>query len=226
MTEQSKLCGFQPKERAAANAAGETTYFTGRPCKHGHIERRVTLSGVCLECCKKTQHQNLKRRLAENPNLYKDRYAKDPDKHKQKAAKYRADNPEKHRQSYLNAMRKRKPQKAAAEMARQAAKLHATPSWLTKEDWKKMDAVYIAARQTSLLAGFNCQVDHIVPLKGKSVCGLHVPWNLRVVSQSYNSKKHNNLDDAILFEPSKSGGVLVHSSALPWNWRKLNECNM
>jgi len=226
MPPQLQSYGFQPKERAAAKAAGKTMYFTGRPCKHGHVAQRQTASGACLECCKKTQHQNLKRRLAENPNLYKDKYAKDPEKYRQKAAQYRADNPEKNRQSYLNSMRKRKPQKAAAEMARHAAKLHATPSWLSKEDWKQMDAVYIAARQTSLHAGFNCHVDHIVPLKGKGVCGLHVPWNLRVVSQSYNSKKHNNLDDAILFEPSKSGGVLVHSSALPWNWRKSNECNI
>ena len=224
--ERSKLCGFQPKERAAAKAAGETTYFTGRPCKHGHIERRVTINGACLECCKKIQHQNLQRRLIANPDWYKDKYAGNPEKYKQKAAQYRADNPEKFRQSCLNSNQKRKPKKAAAEMARQAAKLNATPSWLTKDDWGKIEAVYIAARQTSLLAGFNCHVDHIVPLRGKDVCGLHVPWNLRVVSQSYNSKKQNNLDEAILFEPSKSGGILVHNSALPWNWRKSNECNI
>jgi 5-methylcytosine-specific restriction endonuclease McrA len=117
-------------------------------------------------------------------------------------------------------MRKRKPQKAASEMARQAAKLNATPRWITKEDFKEMEAVYIAARKTTLLAGFNCHVDHIVPLKGKEVCGLHVPWNLRVVSQSYNSQKNNNLDEGVFFGPSQNGGVLIHKSALPWNWRK------
>lgn len=211
---------YQPQERAAALEAGLTQYFTGRPCKHGHVAMRSSSSGTCVECAKKHQKKNLEKRLQKNSNWYRDNYAKNPEKQKQKSALYRANNPEKTRQSYLASMRKRKPQKAAAERARQAAKLHATPHWLTKNDWKQMDAVYIAAKQTSLMAGFNCHVDHIVPLKGKDVCGLHVPWNLRVVSQSYNSKKKNNLDESVFFAPSLSGGILVHSSALPWNWRK------
>jgi 5-methylcytosine-specific restriction endonuclease McrA len=78
-------------------------------------------------------------------------------------------------------------------MARQAAKLNATPSWLTKDDWGEIEAVYIAARQTSLLAGFNCHVDHIVPLRGKDVCGLHVPWNLQVLPRRENIAKSNKL---------------------------------
>jgi hypothetical protein len=220
MTVQLRTNGFQPQERAFAKAAGQTTYFTGRPCKHGHIAQRLTLNGGCLECTKRIQRQTVERRLLANPNWYAEKYAKNPKHYKDKAAKYRKNNPEKVKLTQITANQKRKPLKAAAERARQAAKLHATPSWLTKEDWKQMDAVYTAAKQTTLLAGFNCHVDHIVPLNGKDVCGLHVPWNLRVVSQSYNSKKHNNLDEAIFFVPSKSGGVLVHESALPWNWRK------
>ena len=214
---------YQPKERAAAKALGEIKYFTGRPCKSGHVAYRLVSNGVCEDCSKVTQKKSLTKKLASNPNWYKENYAKHSEAIKEKSAKYRKNNPEAVRRSYLKSIQKRKPQKAAAEMARQAAKKNATPKWLTKEDWLRIEAVYVAAHKTTILAGFKCHVDHIVPIKGKDVCGLHVPWNLRVVSQSYNSKKKNNLDEGVFFEPSKTGGVLIHNSALPWNWSSKNE---
>ena len=118
ITEQLKPWAFQPQERASALELGLTQYFTGRPCKNGHVAMRSSSSGTCTECAKKHQKQNLENRLKKNPNWYKDNYAKNPEKSKQKSALYRANNPEKTRQSYLASMQKRKPQKAAAERAR------------------------------------------------------------------------------------------------------------
>jgi hypothetical protein len=37
-------------KRKDALTAGLTTYETGKPCKHGHLSPRDTLTGVCLEC--------------------------------------------------------------------------------------------------------------------------------------------------------------------------------
>lgn len=68
----------------------------------------------------------------------------------------------------------------------QASKLKATPSWLTKAQIDEMTALYESCPQ-----GYH--VDHIVPLQGKTVRGLHVPWNLRIIPASENQKKHNKL---------------------------------
>ena len=75
-----------------------------------------------------------------------------------------------------------------------AAKLKATPAWLNKEDRKQMTVEYALARWCSKTMGFKYEVDHIVPLQGKEVCGLHVPWNLRVIPQSSNRSKSNRLE--------------------------------
>jgi hypothetical protein len=212
---------FKPQERAAAKESGQTTYFTGRPCKNGHVALRCTSSGSCVVCSKANEKKSRAKKLLQNPDWYKQNYASNAEYCKEKSKKYRRENPEKTRQMNLNSMAKRKPQRAAYERARQAKKINATPAWVTREDLQQINAIYAAAKKTGLLAGFDCHVDHIVPLAGKNVCGLHVPWNLRIVSRSYNSKKKNNLDEGVFLPPLLNGGIMFHSSVLPWNWSKL-----
>ena len=75
----------------------------------------------------------------------------------------------------------------AQDARREASKIQATPKWLTKEDMRKMSMVYAEAAISGLT------VDHIVPLRGKKVCGLHVPWNLGLLTNSENSQKSNSM---------------------------------
>ncbi len=70
---------------------------------------------------------------------------------------------------------------------RRASKINATPKWLTPDQKAEMQDVYIEARLKKLT------VDHIIPLKGKTVCGLHVPWNLQLLSRQDNARKGNRL---------------------------------
>ena len=70
---------------------------------------------------------------------------------------------------------------------------HATPAWLTKEQRNAIKQLYIEARKLTKLTGVKYEVDHIVPLINDDVCGLHVPWNLQVLTKDENLRKSNKI---------------------------------
>jgi hypothetical protein len=76
---------------------------------------------------------------------------------------------------------------------RQAAKLQRTPAWLTEDDIWVMREAYKLAKLRTEMFGFSWHVDHILPLQGKEVSGLHVPENLQVIPWLDNLKKHNRV---------------------------------
>jgi len=72
-----------------------------------------------------------------------------------------------------------------------ANKRNASPAWLTKEQEADIKAMYNLAKKFEKLCNISYHVDHIVPLAGKDVCGLHVPWNLQLLPASINIAKSN-----------------------------------
>jgi Tfp pilus assembly protein PilE len=210
---------YQPKERAAAAAAGEVQYFTGKPCKHGHMANRSTSSGGCIVCARVMRKKFMQKTLANDPQYWKKQYAQNPEKFKTRAINWRNKNPEKAKEVNKKSRAKSRAKLNALQVVRNASKLNATPAWLTKEQKRHIELFYEMSKRTSERSGFKCHVDHIVPLKGKNVCGLHVPWNLQVVSASYNSMKKNRLNKDCSIPAVCSGVVSVQQSALPWNWR-------
>jgi len=70
---------------------------------------------------------------------------------------------------------------------RRARKLNATPKWLTAEHHQQIIAIYKEGKEKGM------HVDHDIPLLGKTVCGLHVPWNLQLLTPADNRKKSNKL---------------------------------
>lgn len=72
---------------------------------------------------------------------------------------------------------------------RRRREARATPSWLTPEQKAEIRSIYKMADLMTRLTGEQYVVDHIVPLDGKIVCGLHAPWNLRVIHWKENSTK-------------------------------------
>lgn len=116
---------------------------------------------------------------------------------------WRKANPEKHRAwRYENAARMRElraawwkanPEAAAAYYAkRRAQKESATPLWFGDFDVFAVREAYHLSRMRKRVTGFDWHVDHVVPLQGKRVCGLHVAINLAVIPATLNLKKSNS----------------------------------
>jgi hypothetical protein len=88
-----------------------------------------------------------------------------------------------------------KPLRAHHQAKRRACKLQATPSWLTDHDWGLIKKTYEAAKLAEEKYKEPYHVDHIVPLQGENICGLHVPWNLQVIKACDNMSKGNKMPE-------------------------------
>lgn len=82
---------------------------------------------------------------------------------------------------------------AANNRARQASKVQRTPAWVTADDLWMMRQAYELARLRTKMFGFAWHVDHIYPLRGATVSGLHVPTNLQVIPATDNCRKSNRV---------------------------------
>lgn len=76
---------------------------------------------------------------------------------------------------------------------RRLRSVNATPKWLSADQTDAIVAIYRHAADCTLVTGERYEVDHIVPITNKIVCGLHVPWNLQVLPRSINRRKSNKL---------------------------------
>ena len=73
----------------------------------------------------------------------------------------------------------------------QLSKRMQTPHWLTPDEYWMIEQAYELAALRTKLFGFAWQVDHVIPLQGKLVSGLHTPYNLQVIPAKYNRSKSN-----------------------------------
>lgn len=83
----------------------------------------------------------------------------------------------------------------ASTAGRFAAKMHATPPWANKFF---IEEAYILAALRSDMLGFKWEVDHILPLRHKLFCGLHVEYNLQVIPRIDNMRKGNRVPPELL----------------------------
>ena len=191
---------YLPKSRAEAKAQGAPYYFTGEPCKHGHIAPRKT-KGACIECLKLEWERGNQTR-AEYFRAYNKSEAGQKakrqyyEKNREEVIARAQARPDEDKRRYKKNHKIANPDmyKEMVSLRRRRFRL-ATPKWLSAEQKMEIRLKYRLAIEMSRATGVRHAVDHVIPLNGDEVCGLHVPWNLEVITQEENLKKYNKLVD-------------------------------
>jgi len=187
-----------PKTRAEAKATGASHYFTGKPCKHGHVAPRKT-KGACVECLKVEWD-----RAAQTRAEYFQQYNQSEAGQEAKRQYYKRNRELVIARAVARpAAEKRISQKTwkakniiwvrADTKNRRRKHRQATPPWLTRAQKTQMRELYKIAMTMTKITGVQYVVDHIDPLRSEVLCGLHVPWNLQVITQAENLTKSNKV---------------------------------
>lgn len=189
--------------KQAAMSVGANRYFTGQPCKHGHVAERFVSSRCCIDCLKERSAAWRKSNPDKCAAMRHNWAEQNPERNAQIKAAWNKAHPQaqaKRARAWFLANREQanaaskkwmmeNPGKVNARAARlRAERMQRTPAWA---DLGQIDQIYIAARQMRE-SGQCVDVDHVVPLRGKRVSGLHVQNNLQILPTTINKSKSNH----------------------------------
>lgn len=173
-----------------------------RICSHCGLEKpladfgrnRRSPLGRLPNCrtCQNVVTANWRKKNADKSRALQQAYrSKNRDKCAESDRRWREKNPSRAKEVSRLSRQKHKSRVYARAALRRAAKLRATPPWLSDEHKAQMREAYDLAVLASEALGEPFHVDHIRPLRAKNSCGLHVPWNLRVIRAIDNLTKGN-----------------------------------
>ena len=173
------------KNFADARLSGDTQYLGAACKKAGHVGVRFVSNRTCVVCIGEAQKTPKRKkqlkdyRQQPHARMYQHEYQKEYIKtsvYKEQKKAYSRNNTAK---------------LTAKTRKYQIAKLKRTPSWLSAEDFWLIEQAYELAQLRTQVFGFQWHVDHVLPLQGKLVSGLHVPHNLQVIPAVDNQGKSN-----------------------------------
>ena len=161
--------------RKQAKLLGLKYYYTGKPCIHGHYDKRKVKTKICVECVRSWFRAYRKLpRVKEKVQVIKAKYTST--------------------KKYKMAHREWKKQYRKTDKGKLSVKVNhikrrgfnnRIPLWANKNEIK---SIYKKATETGLV------VDHIIPLCGKNVSGLHVENNLQLLTALENMRKGNKYE--------------------------------
>lgn len=148
-------------------------------------------SYTCKSCAKTRAMKWNKANKDHKKEQGKKHYLENKEKYLKRAAKaeWSKKNPERIKQ--LAKKRYHKNNGASVVAYYRNLRRKATPTWLTDVQKSEIENFYWLCRDLEKITTDRYHVDHIVPIKGECVCGLHVPWNLQVLPADINIKKSN-----------------------------------
>jgi hypothetical protein len=190
-----KVCFYEKaKANRAANPNLRKEEYVRRREKIGHMTRaeytkkRNESAKSRADVCRDSNIKHKEKRVA-----YRKQYEQD---NKDRISTRRANTLEQRRE-VKRLWRKNNPGLVLADSAkRRAAKIHRTPKWLTDFDFIKIKYLYQLAAMRTKVQKQQWHVDHIIPLQGAFVSGLHVSSNLRVIPAIENMQKSNHYEVA------------------------------
>lgn len=146
--------------------------------------------GACKQCmCKKSRQyfsENKKRVVASRAEYQREYLKKNEDKARENRKRWAENNGDKKRRLNRESYHRNQKKRLANSRLYFARRRKAVPPWLSSEQRREMEEIYL-----NCPVGYH--VDHIIPLAGKNVCGLHVPWNLQYLPAKENMRKNNRI---------------------------------
>jgi hypothetical protein len=169
-----------------------------KPTENNFAWEKTRFSSWCRDCKKIKKREwylkNSESEKAKAKEAYKTYYPENKEKISLRTIEWQRNNKEKYSEKSKRWYANNKHKSFAHSAKYRAAKRNACPSWIDETMKLEIEEIYLKANKISIETGVAHEVDHIVPLCGETVCGLHVPWNLQILSQFDNRSKRNNLE--------------------------------
>lgn len=156
-------------------------------------------STTCMTCAKQQSKQwELANQGYRKTERYKENYRTWREANKPRMAAlmraWRTQNPERWKEITKQGRRKNIDKILIRNRQREIREYTAMPAWADK---KKIQSVYEEAKRLTRETGIRHEVDHIYPLRGKTSCGLHVEYNLQIITASANRRKFNKMPEEV-----------------------------